>query len=88
MKLQNLLQWCKKNDKLAHFIIITCLTIICYCVLKFYAIFVIIIVSVGKEIYDIYKPNPTGFDVKDILYDTLGFITGITIHYIIITWLV
>ena len=31
------------------------------------------IIFIGKEIYDIYKPNPTGFDIKDLLADYTGF---------------
>lgn len=36
----------------------------------------IITLTIGiiKEIYDIYKTNPTGFDVADIIADILGIL--------------
>lgn len=36
-----------------------------------------IIVSLGKEIYDEYRPNGTGWDWKDLLADLIGMIIGL-----------
>ena len=41
------------------------------------------LVFVGKEIFDIYKPIPTGFDWYDIYSDYLGFSLGLFISSII-----
>ena len=41
------------------------------------------IVFVNKEIYDCYKPQPTGFDWWDILADYIGFAVGLSIAILI-----
>ena len=47
---------------------------------------------IGKEVYDKYKPNPTGFDKVDLFADYLGwgvgvwvssFVVVIPVHYIL-----
>ena len=43
------------------------------------------IVFFNKEIYDKYKPNPTGFDWWDILADYIGFAVGLLITLIVKT---
>lgn len=49
------------------------------------AIAIALIVSVAKEIYDEYKTNATGFDIQDLIADSIGIILGlltfIIIHY-------
>lgn len=49
--------------------------------LKVVAYGVVIVVLVLKEVYDMYKPNPTGFDYVDILFGILGVITQVLINY-------
>lgn len=34
-------------------------------------------VFIGKEVYDKYKDNPTGFDWLDLIADYLGLIAGL-----------
>jgi predicted membrane chloride channel (bestrophin family) len=34
------------------------------------------LIGVGKEIFDTKKENPTGFDVNDLAFDSLGCILG------------
>ena len=34
------------------------------------------IVFVIKEVYDMYKPNPTGFDTLDLTADYIGLLLG------------
>ena len=41
----------------------------------------------GKEVFDAYKPKPTGFDWLDILADYLGLITGLILTHTVI-WLI
>ena len=33
-------------------------------------------IGIAKEVYDIFKPNATGFDLKDLLADSLGITLG------------
>ena len=40
-------------------------------------------VFVGKEIYDCYKVNPTGFDWRDLLVDIIGYFVGFLITLLI-----
>ncbi len=49
-----------------------------------WAIALTMIIGIGKEIYDMHKPNPTGFDKKDLLFDGIGCILGYLIALIII----
>ena len=41
------------------------------------------IIFIGKEIYDKYKPNPTGFDKLDLFCDYVGWGIGVFIAGII-----
>ena len=40
------------------------------------------VLFIGKEIYDKYKPNPTGFDKVDLFADYLGWGIGVWISSI------
>lgn len=40
-------------------------------------------IFVGKEIYDVYKPYPTGFDKMDLEADYIGLIVGFIISFLI-----
>lgn len=33
-----------------------------------------LVIGLGKEIYDIYKPNATGFDILDLIFDIIGIL--------------
>ena len=51
---------------------------------SFLAIFIAAtMVFVGKEEYDVYKPQPTGFDKMDFLADYLGLICGYIISFMV-----
>ena len=83
-----LIQWCKQHDKLSHFLIISIITYLyiplelLYCKGNF--IFIIVaILSIGKEIYDEFKPNKTGFDIMDLLTDMLAYIINRYIIHIL-----
>ena len=47
------------------------------------AIIITIAIGIGKEIYDMKKPNPTGFDMKDLLFDGIGCFLGYFLSLII-----
>lgn len=66
------------KDKILHFIVGLVFGLSYYFVALWSVLFGTVI-FVGKEVYDIYKPNPTGFDWMDILADYLGFAIGLTI---------
>lgn len=40
-------------------------------------------VSIGKEIYDTHKTNPTGFSIGDLMADLLGVIVGMVVAIIV-----
>jgi len=46
------------------------------------AIITTIIAGVGKEIYDVYKPKPTGFSWADLVADGLGILFGLLLLFI------
>lgn len=41
-------------------------------------------VFIGKEIYDSYKPQPTGFDKADLFCDYLGWLFGVIVAFWIV----
>ena len=79
------------NDKTKHYIVgcsIGLLTLpISYFTGLWWAYFIVIWLSIFpfilKEVYDVYKPHPTGFDKFDILADYMGLIAGFIISFII-----
>ena len=79
------------NDKTKHFIVggligLLTLPISYFCGL-WWALWIVCFCSlpifIGKEIFDVYKPNPTGFDKMDLLADYLGLIAGAIISFFI-----
>lgn len=67
-----------ERDKIKHtainYIIVVALSLL-WCTLG--AILTAAFVSVGKEIYDKYKTNATGFDLRDLLADGVGIVLGL-----------
>lgn len=57
---------------IASFIICTIFMIILPKSLSLIAPGITLLVGIGKEIYDKFKTQPTGFDVKDLFADFLG----------------
>ena len=39
-------------------------------------IIITLIIGILKEVYDIFKPNATGFDIKDLMADSMGITLG------------
>ena len=83
------------NDKIKHFIV-GFLVAQLFTPLTFYSsigwsllitFILATLVFIGKEIFDIYKPIPTGFDWYDIYADYLGFALGLFISSIIFIFL-
>lgn len=40
------------------------------------------LIGVGKEIYDTKKEVPSGFDVNDLAFDSLGAVVGLLLSYL------
>lgn len=81
-KLKQLYKWCQEHDKLAHYTIISIISIL-YIFIGFYNIIPVTIFAVGKEIYDEFKTNKTGFDVQDLNIDYLAYFITTMICYLI-----
>lgn len=84
-------QWCQENDIYAHLIggfILTLLTIL-YCFLwGFKVAFIVSLLGSSllffcKELGDMIKPNPTGFDWNDIKADYAGWIIGTWFSFVV-----
>lgn len=48
-----------------------------------YTVLIASVVFIGKEVWDKYKPNPTGFDCLDLLADYLGLTISILTIWLI-----
>ena len=83
--------WCKENSIAAHLIgaafIGLILSVLYFfmndCLVIGISFLVITILSCIKEWTDCIKPNPTGWDWMDILYNYLGWICGSVIGYVL-----
>lgn len=69
-----------ETDKFAHLVCAFGITLVLGIIFNLsIAVIITSIISVGKEIYDIYKPNPSGFSVDDIKFDIFGMFIAILI---------
>lgn len=41
-----------------------------------WAVLPLLVIFIGKELYDCVKSNPTGFNLSDLRYDFIGGIVG------------
>ena len=48
-----------------------------------YTVLIASVIFIGKEVYDKYKPNPTGFDWLDLAADYSGLTISIFIIWLI-----
>ena len=75
------------KDKILHalinYIIVVVLSLL-WCTLG--AILTAVVVSIGKEIYDEYKANATGFDLLDLVADGTGIVLGLLTYLITQLW--
>lgn len=73
-------------DKFAHIICGFALTIIsCFILGVQLGVIFTLLIFVLKEVYDMYKPNPSGFSQEDIKYDLYGLLGGLIIVAIFFT---
>ena len=70
-----------KTDKLLHGLVGLAFGLL-YAYIGFWSLIFGTIVFFNKEIYDKYKPNPTGFDWLDIAADYTGLLIGLLITLI------
>lgn len=52
-----------------------------------YVVLFATLVFVGKEVYDVYKPVPTGFDFVDLAADYWGLIDSLLVVFVLKTLL-
>ena len=71
-----------KTDKLLHGLVGLAFGLL-YAYIGFWSLIFGTIVFFNKEIYDKYKPNPTGFDWWDIAADYTGLFIGLLITLIV-----
>ena len=71
-----------KTDKLLHGLVGLAFGLL-YAYIGFWSLIFGTIVFFNKEIYDKYKPNPTGFDWLDIAADYTGLLIGLLITLIV-----
>lgn len=76
-----------QKDKILHalinYIIVVALALL-WCTIG--AILTAVVVSIGKEIYDEYKANATGFDLLDLVADGTGIVLGLLTYLITQLW--
>ena len=91
--MKKLINWFKaRNDKQKHLIVGAIAGFLYFPVVFVWDINAAIIsnfiassaVFIGKEVYDKYKPNPTGFDKVDLFADYLGWGIGAWISSVLI----
>lgn len=72
------------TDKILHFVIMALISGTLFLAFPLWlALVLCAIIAVGKEVYDCFKQNPTGFDWYDILADAIGVIYGFGISLLI-----
>ena len=71
-----------KTDKLLHGLVGFAFGLV-YAYIGWWSLIFGTIVFFSKEIYDKYKPNPTGFDWWDIAADYAGLLIGLLITLIV-----
>ena len=70
------------TDKFLHAVISFVITIVLGLLVNsaFWGMFLsVMVIGVAKELIDLKKPNPTGFDVNDLAFDCLGSYLGFLI---------
>lgn len=78
--IKTLINKLKEQDKLLHFLVNLFSTILFGLILGIiYGICIPILISIGKEAYDYFRPNGTGWDWNDIIADVIGILLGIFI---------
>ena len=91
--MSNLIKWFRKlNDKQKHLLVGAIMGFLYSPVVFLWDINAAIIsnfiassvVFIGKEIYDKYKPNATGFDKVDLFADYLGWGIGVWVGSVLV----
>lgn len=70
----------KYTDKILHFVVMAVISATLFLAINPWVAFVLCLaISIGKEVYDCFKKNPTGFDLWDLTADMFGLFTGLLI---------
>ena len=63
-------------DKVKHFLGSALMALVLFAFFGIYGAAAALLVGVAKEVYDVFKPRPTGFNFADLLADALGVVAG------------
>ncbi len=67
----------KYTDKILHFVVMAVISATLFLAINPWVAFVLCLaISIGKEVYDCFKKNPTGFDLWDLAADMAGVLCG------------
>lgn len=76
------------TDKYLHFGVSAALALCACCFAPVWvSILIVATIGVAKEVYDIFKTNPTGFDYKDLIADAIGIAVGVGL-YLLFDWMI
>lgn len=67
----------KYTDKILHFVVMAAISATLFFAINPCVAFALCLaISIGKEVYDCFKKNPTGFDLWDLAADMVGVLCG------------
>ena len=67
-----------ETDKFAHLVCTFVITLLLGIIFNLnVAVITTSVISVAKEVYDMYKPNPSGFSFEDLEFDIYGMFIAI-----------
>lgn len=74
----------KITDKILHFVVMLVVSATLFLAINpWWAFAICVAASAGKEVYDCFKKNPTGFDLYDLAADMAGVMCG----YLLTLWI-
>ena len=87
-KIQKITNWLSgkigvRGDYILHFAVGVSLGLLYLIIPLPYTVLIASVIFIAKEVYDKYKPNPTGFDWLDLAADYSGLTISIFIIWLI-----
>ncbi len=74
------------KDKILHIIVGCAITVLGLSFLGFWGLILPIILSIGKEIYDVYKKDLYKFNMADLFASAAGIALGCIIFFVFIEY--
>ncbi len=72
-----------RGDYILHFMVGLAFGLLYLILSLLHTVLIASVVFIGKEVWDKYKPNPTGFDWLDLIADYLGLTISILTIWLI-----